>query len=372
MKKTITILFLLFIITGCKNENIKNINIFKDSANYKEEYYIDYQKYYNEIKNINETIEYVNFCNENSIDCDIKELKNLYKLKNFDINNINNYINYINTYSSNNYNNVIDIVNKKLENYINKYGIEIENFLIELTNNKKYNENNIDKYINYYIKNKQITPNEVINIINSEYQNTTNFDKNNSYDNYKMADLSKGILVLVNKQNELPDTYIPDDLVEIEPIHGYKYLINSEAYSAFKKMYDDANKENISIFISSPYRSYEHQNRLYNYYNSIDTFENVEKYSARAGHSEHQTGLAIDITEQAYLELSTFENSKSFDWMQKNAYKYGFILRYPKDRETITGYMYEPWHYRYVGTNAATIIKNENLTFEEYYEYYVK
>ena len=80
----------------------------------------------------------------------------------------------------------------------------------------------------------------------------------------------------------------------------------------------------------------------------------------------------MDLIPEYGLDLDTFENSDGFKWMQENAYKYGFILRYPKDKEYITGYIYEPWHYRYVGISAATTIKNEGLTFEEYYEYYVK
>ena len=93
----------------------------------------------------------------------------------------------------------------------------------------------------------------------------------------------------------------------------------------------------------------------------------ADTYSARAGTSEHQTGLATDVNSVS----TSFENSSAFKWLEKNSYKYGFILRYPKGKEHITGYMYEPWHYRYVGSEVAKVIKEKNITYEEYYATYI-
>ena len=116
----------------------------------------------------------------------------------------------------------------------------------------------------------------------------------------------------------------------------------------------------------STYRTYEYQENLYQNYAKQDGINKADTYSARPGFSEHHTGLAIDIdnTKTSYLN---FENTEEFKWMQDNAYKYGFILRYKKDKEDITGYIYEPWHYRYVGSKVAKYIQENNLTFEEYY-----
>lgn len=178
--------------------------------------------------------------------------------------------------------------------------------------------------------------------------------------------------MIVNKHYKVDSNYSPNNLVTVSPEHGYPNKIRSDVYEEFKKMYEAAKNDNVSIFIASPYRSYYDQKALYDYYVSTDGVKNADTYSARPGFSEHHTGLAMDLIPEYGLDLDTFENSDGFTWMQENAYKYGFILRYPKDKEYITGYIYEPWHYRYVGIEAATIIKNENLTFEEYYEYYVK
>ena len=116
----------------------------------------------------------------------------------------------------------------------------------------------------------------------------------------------------------------------------------------------------------SSYRSYDYQVNLYNNYVKSDGKDAADTYSARPGFSEHQTGLAVDIYNKE-LPYTSFEETKEFEWMQKNAYKYGFILRFPKDKVNITGYQYEAWHYRYVGKKAAKYIHDHNITLEEYY-----
>ena len=106
-----------------------------------------------------------------------------------------------------------------------------------------------------------------------------------------------------------------------------------------------------------------------------DNFEKLgveaDLKAARPGYSEHQTGLALDITTRL-AEDEEFVNTEEFSWLKENAHKYGFILRYPEGKENITGYSYEPWHYRYVGIDVATKIYNENITFDEYYAYYIE
>ena len=171
----------------------------------------------------------------------------------------------------------------------------------------------------------------------------------------------KGILTLVNKYNYISKDYIPSNLLIINNIS-----INKEAYDNYLKMKDDMQKENLNIRIISAYRSYDYQESLYDRYLKTDKQEIVDSYSARPGFSEHHTGLAIDIDNEK-LDYNKFYLTKEFSWMQDNAYKYGFILRYPKDKEDITGYSYEPWHYRYVGEKIASYIKKHNSTYEEYY-----
>lgn len=157
-----------------------------------------------------------------------------------------------------------------------------------------------------------------------------------------------GILI-VNKTYSLPKDYNPEK-------------INDEAYSAFEKMKEAAKKDNINLWIASGFRSYDTQDELYNYYLLSDPKEKVDTYSARPGHSEHQTGLAMDLN----IIDSSFEGTPEAIWLDKNAYKYGFIIRYPKGKEEITGYKYEPWHVRYLGEEVAKKVYDSGLTLEEY------
>ena len=134
-------------------------------------------------------------------------------------------------------------------------------------------------------------------------------------------------------------------------------------------MCEAAIKENIYIYAASGYRSYATQKYLYNNYVATDGFANAETYSARPGYSEHQTGLAMDIANK-YDFIS--KNDKEFTWLVKNSYKYGFILRYPENKDNLTGYMYEEWHYRYVGKDIAKKVYESDLTYDEFVARYCK
>ena len=136
-------------------------------------------------------------------------------------------------------------------------------------------------------------------------------------------------------------------------------------------------EENEKVFVTSAYRSYEYQQTLFEKYILTEMAEKgisreeaeaiVSATSAREGESEHQSGLCVDFIQNGKLELeNSFEKTRAFEWLTKNAHKYGFILRYPKNKEEITGYTYEPWHFRYVGIDAATVIYEDNICLEEY------
>lgn len=163
-----------------------------------------------------------------------------------------------------------------------------------------------------------------------------------------------GVLI-ANKKYPLPADFAPGE--------------SEEARAAFEKMAADAKKAGFDITAFSTYRSYEYQETLYNNYVNRDGKENADRYSARPGYSEHQTGLAFDIGEKGKEDLwltAEFGESEAGKWLVENADKYGFILRYPKGKEAITGYMYESWHFRYLGVDLATKLKESNLTLEEY------
>ena len=123
-----------------------------------------------------------------------------------------------------------------------------------------------------------------------------------------------------------------------------------------------AEKDNIKLWITSGFRSYSLQTSLYNNYVLKDGKEKADTYSARPGHSEHQTGLAMDLN----IVDSSFEGTKEAIWIADNCYKYGFIIRYPKGKEEITGYKYEPWHVRYLGKELSEKVYKSGKTLEEY------
>jgi len=173
-----------------------------------------------------------------------------------------------------------------------------------------------------------------------------------------------GRFVLCNKYNYLPEDYIPEGYKKTD---GRVLFLTEEAQEQFDKMRADAAKAGISIYIVSGYRSYAIQKQIYNNYKRQDP-NGADTYSARPGHSEHQTGLAADLN--TAWAASRFENTKEYAWLVENAHKYGFILRYPKGKEWITGYIYEPWHWRYVGVKTAEKIKDLDITYDEYYAIY--
>lgn len=141
--------------------------------------------------------------------------------------------------------------------------------------------------------------------------------------------------------------------------------LTDETMDNFNKLKSAALLEGLNIFIASGYRSYDRQKTLYENYAARDGYEKADTYSARPGHSEHQTGLAMDVNEVS----DAFTNTPEAIWMSENCYKYGFILRYPKDKTEETGFKYEPWHFRYVGQELAEKLYNNGdwLTMEDYF-----
>lgn len=198
-----------------------------------------------------------------------------------------------------------------------------------------------------------------------------NFFGDRFYHNVKLITNPNDVLVLVNKNNRLPSNYIPDNLQMINVMYANenKYL-RKEACIAFEKLSKDASILGYKVIAVSAYRDYNYQKQLYNKYVEEQGKKKADTFSARPGHSEHQTGLTIDVM-GSNEDYDLFEKSPEFEWMQKNAHKYGFILRYPHNKEKITGFKYEPWHYRYVGEKVAKIIYDEQITLEEYYDKYI-
>lgn len=240
---------------------------------------------------------------------------------------------------------------KKLDN-INK---EIEFF----------NDEYLYRYVSYKEEHTEMPNIQVIKNVNMQLDL-------NPYEKTQPAKNLNTEKILVNKHYYLNNTYVPNNLEKISTRFALSNMkLVSTAKDAFEELASAAKKENLNIIAMSTYRSYDYQVNLYNKYVRNDGQIAADTYSGRPGHSEHQTGLAVDVY-NGKINYTNFEKTKEFTWMQQHAHEYGFILRFPKDKESETGYTYESWHYRYVGKDVASYIKEHNISFEEYYATIIK
>lgn len=203
---------------------------------------------------------------------------------------------------------------------------------------------------------------EVVKVVESEESKELNHKKTVK-DGVTYFD---GIMI-ANKTYALPKDYYPKNTYEpaTKDTDKCELCIDKTAYNSFLKMQEDAKKEGLNIYIQSGYRSYAYQDMVYNTYVKSDGVEKADTYSSRPGHSEHQTGLAFDLNSVN----DSFADTKEGKWVDKNAYKYGFIIRFPKGKDKYTGYKYESWHLRYVGNSLAKKLYNNGnwISLEEYF-----
>ncbi|MFC0297201.1 M15 family metallopeptidase [Geobacillus jurassicus] len=184
------------------------------------------------------------------------------------------------------------------------------------------------------------------------------------------------ILVLVNKEQSLPPGYKPADLVVPRVPFSFtdpkaeKRHMRAEAAAALEEMFAAARRDGVELVAVSAYRSYERQQALFAEEVRQKGEEKAVQAVAHPGQSEHQTGLAVDISSRSagYQLTEAFGATKEGQWVAAHAHEYGFIIRYPKGKEAVTGYKYEPWHLRYVGRKAAAVMKKRSLTLEEYFK----
>ena len=260
--------------------------------------------------------------------------------------------------------NDIEIIQNKISNIdVKEYFLkEKYNNVSSYINALNFIPKNISRYVDYYNKNQNMTYDNII----------LNVNMNLDYDFYSNVNTLHNYLdvtTLVNKYNKLPDNYEIDDLVTLDNEYSKKgEKVREVIYNDLKKMFDEAKKDNINLNVISGFRTNEKQDTLFN--NSIkkNGLDHALIYSAKPGYSEHQLGLAIDINS---VEES-FKNTNEYKWLKNNSYKYGFIERYPEGKEKITGFGYEPWHYRYLGVDVAAKIFTENITYEEYVVKFLK
>lgn len=254
-------------------------------------------------------------------------------------------------------------LNQEYKNYIfnNDYNPEILKFYKE----KYFMMDNLKKYLNYKEVNKDKDYSDIVALINVRADEEF-------YTDPIQTNLSKDTLILVNKFNYLPADYEIKDLVKMNLQYAFNdKSIRQEVYDSFKEMVNVAKQEGLTIVANSAYRDNAYQISVYDSIKNRQGKEKADSLAARPGHSEHETGLALDVS-TLKGGLEGFETTDEFKWMKDNAYKFGFILRYPEGKEYLTGYAYEPWHYRYVGTEVAEKINELDITFDEYYAFYLK
>lgn len=242
-------------------------------------------------------------------------------------------------------------------------------YIPSLLKEKYFIFDHLERYLSYQEKENDSDLTHVVAIVNVGADHDY-YDA--SYASQSVTDLKDEYLILVNKFHYLAQDFAPEDIVSIRNWYAYgENSIREKVYDQFLSMYKAAEKEDLKLIITSSYRTYAEQEKLWKDYKRDHGQEWADRVSARPGYSEHQTGLTLDIvTDGEGSSMSNFENTDEFKWLSKNAHKYGFILRYPKGKENITGYDYESWHYRYVGVEVATRIRDLGITYDEYYAYY--
>ena len=254
---------------------------------------------------------------------------------------------------------------------------------------KYYMEKNLDKYLEYALYHKEddldIEVDDSLSeeeknkyLLNEKYKRFVayiNVHANEGWYNVTYeTNVKDDYLVLVNKFYYLPDGYVRDDIQNISLEYAYADMKASQVViDNFEDMRNQALQElNVHLMVNSSYRPFSEQKELYDQRKNLWGQRKADQYAARPGHSEHQTGLSIDITSLEHPYDEQFMDSDEYKWLINNSYKYGFILRYPKGKEDITGYSNESWHFRYVGKDAAKQIYDEGITFDEYYAYYIE
>lgn len=252
----------------------------------------------------------------------------------------------------------IEIISTKISNVDVKKYLLTEKYedITKFIASPYYKVEKTSRYQNYYNKHKEYDADNVVIYveIGLDIEFYTEMDEITNYDE---------VDALVNKYHKLPSNYEAKDLVTLSKTYSSRgHKIKKVASEPLMKMIDAARADGLNLLVISGYRTESTQRGLFN--NSVKRhgMDHALIYSAKPGHSEHQLGLAVDLNSTE----ESFDQTKEYKWLKANSYKYGFIERYPKGKEFITGYGYEPWHYRYLGVDLATKVYTENVTYEEY------
>lgn len=237
-------------------------------------------------------------------------------------------------------------------------------YILDLMNEKYFLKKNFNEYLTFYEENGKYSFKDVVAIVNvgankEWYSETVN------------SDTSKGNMILANKFNLLPEDYDAGTIKNFSQTYAYgEVSAKEECYFAFIEMATSAKKDNITLIVTSGYRTQARQKAIYDDMLKSRGQTYADSYAARPGASEHETGLALDVFTPG-ATTDSFANTEAYAWLSNHAIEYGFILRYPDEKQYLTGYSPESWHYRYVGIDIAKKISEEGITFDEYYAYYI-
>lgn len=259
-----------------------------------------------------------------------------------------------------------DILSKKLSKENMNYILKEDkiDYITDLVEEKYYIDSHLHDYLTYYEENNKKSFTDVIALVN------TGADKE-WYEETKDADTTDKYTMLVNKFNKIPDDYDPGTIKKFSATYAYGEVHAEETcYNAFITMAKAAKEEGITLILTSGYRAHDKQQKIYDDMKNSKGEDYADKYAARPGFSEHETGLSLDILTYGGL-TDTFKTTETYAWLHKNAYKYGFIERYLEGKEYLTGFEAEAWHYRYLGVDLATKVYEEGITYDEYYAFYM-
>lgn len=257
--------------------------------------------------------------------------------------------------------------NDNLISYINilaKDGLainEIDEIFQNFLSFNNFEIENAQRYLSYSYKNHDLSNQDIVTRVN------LNLDKDFYTDTKRIEDQGN-IYALVNKYNYVDMDYVPKNLKPLFNISSLKMVdVAADAYEEFVK---GAKADGYTFIGTTAYRSATWQKQLYDSYVNKDGKDAADRYSARPGYSEHQLGYSVDLNDPTFTGKRLTD--KDYEWIKNNCYKYGFIIRYPENKENITGYMHENWHLRYVGKDVAEKIHEMDITFDEYYDLYLK
>jgi D-alanyl-D-alanine carboxypeptidase len=242
--------------------------------------------------------------------------------------------------------------------------VDYNEHILKFMDEKYYIHSKLNEYLEYKNNNKKSEYSDIVALVNVEMHIDW-------LDNMKDTDTSKNELMLVNRVYGLSEDFVPADLVDVPSEYAYSgKKLSQKVLDEVIKLIDSGKNNGYTFVISDGYRSYEEQKDIYDSYADFYGMSETDTFVARPGHSEYQTGMSFDLKPYNKV-IDDVSSNEEYLWLRENAYKYGFIFRFEKEDKHLTGFSENSWRLRYVGKEAASVMRDEDICFEEYYAYYV-